>query len=260
MKEQHLKEFLEEKYELYNTPSFIDNDPIAIPHQYTRKEDIEIAAFLTATIAWGQRKTILVNAERLMRLLENNPYDFVINQTDNLQKLEKRFKDFKHRTFNATDCAFFVLSLANIYKKYGGLEKIFMQANSGRYNFKEGIINFRKTFFSIPYPARTAKHVSNPADNSAAKRINMFLRWMIRKDKRGVDFGVWNKGDKSPEFLFCPLDLHSGRVARKLGILKRKQDDWKAVEELTQKLVSFDKKDPVKYDFALFGLGVYEKF
>ncbi len=246
-----LHSFLEEKYDKYNRLDFIESDPISIPHQYSRKEDIEIAGFLAATIAWGQRVTIISNANKLMKLMGNNPYDFVMSEKT---KDLKRFDGFVHRTFNSVDAVFFMKSLQNIYKKHGGLEKAFSNPDC-----KEAISNFRTLFFSIDYPHRTGKHVSNPSENSSAKRLCMYLRWMVRKDKRGVDFGIWNS-DLLPSHLMCPLDVHSGNVARKLGLLTRTQNDWKAVEELTTKLRKFDAKDPVKYDFALFGLGVFEKF
>ncbi len=247
---QELYDLLEEKADLYNRLSFIETDPISIPHLFTRKEDIEISGFLTATIAWGQRKTILKNAEALMKRMDLAPFDFIRNASP---KETSALKNFKHRTFNGTDLAFFLQALKNIYSSRGGLEKIF----SAKAEMKDAIINFRDAFFSIKHPARTRKHVSNPEENSSAKRINMFLRWMARKDKRGVDFGLWNIPASR---LMCPLDVHSGNVARKLGLLKRKQDDWKAVEELTARLRRFDPADPVKYDFALFGLGAFEKF
>jgi uncharacterized protein (TIGR02757 family) len=244
--------FLEEKHDFYNRHDFISFDPISIPHLFSKKEDIEIAGFFSAIIAWGQRTTIIKNANELMKRMDFAPHDFVLNHTkrDLLQ-----FKNFKHRTFNGTDCIFFIQSLRNIYKKYGGLEKIF-SAPTGM--VQVAIINFRKTFFSISHPHRTEKHISNPQANSSAKRLNMFLRWMVRKDKRGVDFGIWNNIKMSE--LMCPLDVHSGNAARKLGLLTRKQNDWKAVEELTSRLREFDSTDPVKYDFALFGLGAFEKF
>lgn len=251
-------DFLNEKYDLYNNPSFIETDPITIPHLFTKKEDIEIAGFLTATIAWGQRITIIKNATKLMKLMGSSPYDFVMTAKE---KDLKRFDHFVHRTFNGIDAVFFMKSLQHIYKKHNGLESVFNRSgNSTPVDLMESIMNFRNVFFSIPSPARTGKHVSNPAENSSAKRLCMYLRWMVRKDKRGVDFGIWNSPTLSSNVLMCPLDVHSGNVARKLGLLNRKQNDWKAVEELTTSLRTFDAADPVKYDFALFGLGVFEKF
>jgi len=245
-----LKKFLEEKYLLYNQPSFIESDPVSIPHLFTRKEDIEISSFFTATIAWGQRTTIINNANRLMLMMDKDPYNFILNFTERDSKL---FEKFVHRTFNGVDCVFFLKSLKNIYTNHGGLEKSFSGSD-----VKDRIRNFRNLFLSTKHPTRSLKHISNPAQNSASKRLNMFLRWMVRKDDCGVDFGIWKQ--ISSKDLICPLDIHSRRVARKLGLLKRKQNDWQAAEELTAKLRLFDPNDPVKYDFALFGLGVFENF
>ncbi|RLD66071.1 MAG: TIGR02757 family protein [Bacteroidetes bacterium] len=247
-----LKEFLDEKYDQYNTPQFIETDPIQIPHKFTKKEDIEIAAFLTATIAWGNRKMIIRNADRIVNLLDNEPYNFIMNASDN--EIES-LANFVHRTFNIVDLHFFLKSLRNIYKKHHGLERVFSRYGG---NIPKTLINFRELFFEIPFPERTSRHVSNVAKNSAAKRLNMFLMWMVRQDKRGVHFGIWNK--IKPSALFLPLDVHTGNVGRKLGLLSRKQNDWKAVAEITGRLRKFDSADPVKYDFALFGLGVFEKF
>ena len=257
MTQKELHSFLEEKADKYNRPQFIESDPISIPHQFKKKEDIEISALLAATIAWGQRVTIVRNANELIRRMDNAPHDFILNHS---KKDLNQFKNFKHRTFNGTDCVFFLQSLQNIYNKYKSLEFVFNPSpvlGEGQ-GVRSAITNFRKTFFSIPHPARTEKHVSNPEANSSAKRLNMFLRWMVRKDKRGVDFGIWKT--ISQKDLMCPLDVHSGNVARKLGLLTRKQNDWQSVEELTSRLREFDKNDPVKYDFALFSLGVFEKF
>lgn len=257
MTKSELKSFLEDKYDKYNRPDFIESDPISIPHQFSKKEDIEIAGFLAATIAWGQRVTIINNANKLIKRMGNNPHDFIMSAT---QKDFKKFDDFVHRTFNGVDAVFFMKSLQNIYRNYGGLENAFTPTSSVKSDFTlNAITNFRTLFFSIEHPHRTGKHVSNPSENSSAKRLCMFLRWMVRTDKRGVDFGLW-KSNLLPSHLMCPLDVHSGNVARKLGLLKRTQNDWKAVEELTENLRKLDAKDPVKYDFALFGLGVFEKF
>lgn len=256
MNKSELKEFLIEKVELYNRPDFIESDPISIPHLFSKKEDIEISGFLSATIAWGQRKTIINNAGKLMKLMGNSPYDFIMTAKE---KDLKRFENFVHRTFNYTDVVFFIRSLQNIYKKHGGLETVFNTSDNK--TVLSAIANFRSIFFSIKYPDRTTKHVSDPSENSSAKRLCMYLRWMIRNDKRGVDFGLWNKKNSlQPANLMCPLDVHSGNVARKLGLLKRTQNDWKSVIELTDYLKTMDFEDPVKYDFALFGLGVFEKF
>lgn len=262
MRTTDLKEFLDEKYDQYNRPDFIDSDPVSIPHQFSKKEDIEIAGFLAATIAWGQRITIINNANKLMKLMENAPHDFILNAT---VKDMKAFESFVHRTFNGVDTIYFIKSLQNIYRNHGGLEQTFAAVSKQKANpdpndlCLTAIIHFRNIFFSIKHPHRTTKHISNPAENSSAKRLCMFLRWMIRNDKRGVDFGIWKSGLPVSQ-LMCPLDVHTGNVGRKLGLLKRTQNDWKAVEELTKGLRLLDPTDPVKYDFALFGLGIFEKF
>ncbi|CAN0601879.1 unnamed protein product, partial [Ectocarpus sp. 12 AP-2014] len=222
----------------YNHPSFLESDPIQIPHQFKKKEDVEISAFLTATIAWGNRKSIINNAHRLMEAMDNSPHDFVMNHlgTD-LEKLT----NFVHRTFNGTDVQYFMKSL-----------------HQAKESLQPTISKFKEVFFELPHETRTTKHVSDPLKGSAAKRINMFLRWMVRDASTGVDFGLWN-GIPAAK-LSCPLDVHSGNVARKLKLLKRKQNDGKALAELDIALRKLDPKDPVKYDFALFGLGVFEKF
>ncbi|MEN3324555.1 TIGR02757 family protein [Mariniflexile soesokkakense] len=254
MNKNELKDFLENKVEQYNNPKFIESDPIQIPHQFSLKEDIEISGFLTATIAWGNRKSIINNAKRLVELLDNSPYDFIMNykETD-LEKLQP----FVHRTFNGNDTIQFIKCLKNIYVNHNGLEAIFTK-NAEKHSVQNAISKFKTTFFEVGHLQRTQKHISDPLKNSAAKRINMFLRWMVRNDKTGVDFGIWNS--LSPAQLSCPLDVHSGNVARKLGLLTRKQNDGKALLELDTALRKLDAKDPVKYDFALFGLGVFEGF
>lgn len=250
-----IKTFLDEKALQYNSASFIHSDPVSIPHLFSLKEDIEIAGFLAATIAWGQRPVILKNASRLMEWMDNSPHDFILHfKSPDLRP----FRKFVHRTFNGTDCVYFLRALQHIYKHHGGLEKLFTAGISkGDSDLLPAIVHARKTFFKLPHQQRTEKHFSDPASGAAAKRINMFLRWMVRKDDCGVDFGIWNI---SAALLSCPLDVHSARVARKLGLLTRKQNDWKAVEELTSSLRKLDPLDPVKYDIALFGLGVFEKF
>jgi uncharacterized protein (TIGR02757 family) len=249
---QEIYNLLEEKYYQFNQLEFIVSDPISIPHLFDRKEDIEIAGFLVATIAWGQRKSIINNGKKMVELMDLAPYDFIMNHSENdLKRLNK----FVHRTFNSTDLIFFTQSLRNIYIKHGGLENVFAFYSS---DMKKSIHHFKKVFFEIEHPKRTEKHVADPLKKSSAKRINMYLRWMCRKDKQGLDFGIWNAIE--PKYLMCPLDVHSGNVARKLGLLNRKQNDWQAVEELTNQLRIFDKNDPVKYDFSLFGLGVFEGF
>lgn len=252
LNKHEILELLEDKHDKFNRVSFIESDPISIPHLFLKKEDIEIVGFLTATISWGQRVTIIKNANKLVELMDLTPFDFVMNHTTNDLK---RFDNFKHRTFNSIDVAFFIASLKNIYLNNGGLEEVFSTHSN---NMQESIHYFRNVFFEIEHPQRTKKHISDSMNNSAAKRINMFLRWMVRNDKRGVDFGLWKK--IHPKHLMCPLDVHSGNVARKLGLLNRPQNDWKAVEELTTNLIKYDPNDPIKYDFSLFGLGVFEKF
>jgi uncharacterized protein (TIGR02757 family) len=248
-----LKDFLDEKVELYNRPSFIEFDPISIPHNFTRKEDIEISGFLAATISWGNRKMILRNANRITELLDNSPFDFIMNSEEyDLQ----RMMGFVHRTFNSADLIYFIKALRNIYKNKGGLESIFFQFREPD-SLQPAIHEFHKIFFELPHEKRMERHVSDPFKGSAAKKLNMYLRWMVRKDNKGVDFGIWDS--ISPSILSCPLDVHSGNVARKLGLLKRKQNDAKAVAELDAVLRSFDRNDPAKYDFALFGLGASEK-
>ena len=251
MTNSNLKELLDEKVFQYNNPRFIESDPIQIPHQFQLKEDIEIAAFLTATISWGNRKMIIKNAQKLVAIMGNSPYDYVMSANPNKEL------DFVHRTFNPIDLNHFIRALRHIYKNHGGLEKVFgLHASPG--NLQGSIHHFKKVFFEIEHPLRTLKHVSDPYKGSAAKRINMFLRWMVRSDGAGVDFGIWK--ELSPSMLSCPLDVHSGNVARKLGLLHRKQNDAKALNELDFKLREMDAVDPVKYDFALFGMGVFEKF
>jgi uncharacterized protein (TIGR02757 family) len=254
MTKTELKEFLDEKVILYNNPKFIESDPIQIPHSFTLKEDIEISGFLSATIAWGNRKMIINNAKRLMEIMDNSPYDFIINHQE--RDLDKLF-GFVHRTFNTNDAVCFIKSLQNIYQNHNGLEAIFAK-NQETTSLQKSISEAKKVFFELEHPKRTTKHFSDPMNGSAAKRINMFLRWMIRQDNCGVDFGIWKT--ISPSAVSCPLDVHSGNVARKLGLLTRKQNDAKALLELDTNLRRLDPIDPSKYDFALFGLGVFEKF
>ncbi len=251
-----IKELLDEKYFQFNNTSFIETDPISIPHQFSKKEDIEIASLLVATIAWGQRTSIINNGNKLMRLMNDEPHDFILNFT---KKDAARFEGFVHRTFNSTDCVFFLNSLKHIYTKHGGLEAAFStDFSSNETDVKNAITNFRALFLNTEHQSRSEKHISNPSAKSSAKRLCMFLRWMVRKDKHGVDFGIW-KSIKSSQ-LCLPLDLHTGNVSRKLCLLNRTQNDWQAVEEITSVLRTFDKNDPIKYDFSLFGLGAFEGF
>ena len=248
---EELKDYLDFKAGQYNNPNFIESDPIQIPHRYKIKEDIEISGFLTSTIAWGNRKMIINSATKMMDAMGNNPYDFVMNATNNqIDAID----NIVHRTFNSEDFRYFIKSLRNIYDNHGGLENVFSANNS--IDLQNRISEFKKIFFELDHPLRTTKHISDPLKGSSSKRINMFLRWVSRKDTNGVDFGIWNS--VSPSELSCPLDVHSGNVARALGILNRKQNDQKALIELDEALRKFDPTDPVKYDFALFGLGVFE--
>lgn len=289
----HLKDFLDSKVSQYNRPGFIDQDPILIPHEFSRKQDIEIMGFWAAILAWGQRKTIINKCHELVRLMDGAPYDFIVNHR--LQDL-KRFEGFKHRTFNDTDTLYFLHFFRSHYERFDSLEDAFLPGVTGqtrnsafmaefleeiseidtvvetssstcyagelqvrRETIEDKLNHFRRYFFRLPdFPRRTIKHVSSPAQKSSCKRLNMFLRWMVRKDDRGVDFGIWNR--ISPAELICPTDVHVDRVARKLGLITRKQVDWQTALELTGRLREFDPTDPVKYDFALFGLGIEEKF
>jgi len=253
--EADLFEFLEEKMLYYNRPLFFEADPVAVPHRFTGREDIEIAAFLTATISWGNRKSIISNAEKLMGYLENTPFDFITNASE---EEIGRAGHFVHRTFNGTDAIGFIMALRMLYMANPSLEPFFSEPLAEGKGMQFAIGHFRQQILQVPHPARMEKHLANPLKNSAAKRINMFLRWMVRSDSNGVDFGLWNT--VSPSELYCPLDVHTGTTARKLGLLTRKPNDWKAVEELTAALRLLDPSDPVKYDYALFGLGMYEKF
>ncbi|MES3019104.1 MAG: TIGR02757 family protein [Bacteroidota bacterium] len=285
-----LKDFLDLKVDTYNQPRFIENDPVCIPHQFTRKQDIEIMGFWSAMLAWGQRKTIINKCNELIRLMDGAPYDFIINHQDTDLR---RFGEFKHRTFNDTDTLYFVEFFKQHYKKHPSLESAFIPdlktakpavfrddfltntpdnpvpgaatsppcyANEMESKVVENSLNyFRSYFFSLPdFPRRTIKHVSSPLQKSTCKRLNMFLRWMVRYDDRGVDFGIWKS--IRPADLICPTDLHVERVARKLKLITRKQVDWQTALELTGNLRQFDPSDPVKYDFALFGLGIEEQF
>ena len=249
-----LKAFLDEKVDEFNNPDFIDSDPISIPHRFTAKEDIEISGFLAATIAWGNRKSIIKNANRMVELMGSSPYDFVMKHND---KQLDSLKGFVHRTFNGTDFVGFIKGLNHLYTFHNGLEGVFTKYQEPG-TLQPAIAKLKELFFEAEHLPRTQKHISNPLKGSSAKRINMYLRWLVRRDNTGVDFGLWNSIPSSA--LSCPLDVHSGNVARKLGLLKRKQNDAKAVVELDDSLRKMDPLDPVKYDFALFGLGVFEKF
>jgi uncharacterized protein (TIGR02757 family) len=250
-----LKSFLDEKAEQYNSIEFIDTDPIQVPHQFEDPNDIEIAAFLTASLAWGQKPVIIQKAKKLMSMMPGGPYQFLLSSTD---KNLERFLPFVHRTFNGIDCIYFMKALRVIYRHHGGIGAIFQQSFLEHADLFLSIQEFRNIFFHRDPPGRTSKHLADVGRGASGKRLNMFLRWMVRRDHKGVDFGIW-KGIPM-KALYMPLDVHSGSVARKLGILNRKQNDWKAVTELTNHLYEFDPDDPVRYDYALFGLGSFEGF
>lgn len=248
-----LKTFLDEKVRAYNAPAFIESDPISLPRLFSEKHDIEIAGFLAATISWGQRQSIIKAGHNILRLMDYQPYDFVMDGD------VSAIPDGPvYRTFNGTDLRYFILALRNIYAVHGSLENVFTTGYLPNKSLKESIAHFREVFISIKPPERSGKHVANVLKGSSAKRICMFLRWMVRNDKMKVDFGLWESIDAA--YLMLPLDVHTGNVARKLGLLTRKQSDWKAVEEITAQLREFDAADPIKYDYALFGLGIFEKF
>ena len=251
-----IQEFLENAYDQYNRPEFIEADPISLPHLFSKKQDIEIIGFWVAMLAWGQRKTIINKGKLLIDLMDGAPHDFIVNHSE---EERKPFLDFKHRTFQAIDTLYFLAFFQDFYQKNDSLENAFSNhLNTKNENVQAALEGFHEQFFSLPdAPHRTRKHVSTPIRNSACKRLNMFLRWMVRKDKKGVDFGIWK--NIKPSQLLMPLDVHVDRVARRLGLLERKQTDWKSVIELTNNLKQLDAKDPVKYDFALFGVGVLEK-
>ncbi len=251
----NILDLLNQAYDRYNTPDFIREDPISIPHRFSRKEDIEISGFFAALIAWGRRDIIIRSANTLMDLMDQQPYHFVMEAGE--EELE-RLDAFVHRTFKGEDARALVLSLRQLYAHHGGLEQVFSEKikPSDPHVF-HGIVHARAVLSSpTAFPDRTHKHLANPAKGSSAKRINMYLRWMVRDDKRGVDFGLWKS--ISPSQLLCPLDVHTGKIARRLGLLQRRQNDWKAVLELGEVLSGFCPEDPVKYDFSLFGLGVYD--
>jgi len=254
MEIQELRDFLDEKSKFYNRPSFIEKDPICIPHLFQKKQDIEISGLFAAVFAWGQRKTIISKCKELLAMMDNAPYDFILHHKE---KNLKPFENFKHRTFNATDTLYFIHFLKFFYAQNNSLEDLFM-AKSNQEPIEVALIKFHQSFFSLPdSPGRTKKHIPSPQRNSTCKRMNMFLRWMVRDDHKGVDFGIWKR--IKVKDLICPIDVHVHRIARKLSLLERKQTDWNTALELTQNLRKLDPEDPVKYDFALFGMGVLEK-
>ena len=252
----NLKKFLDSKVKLYNQPSFIEKDPVCIPHSFTKKQDIEISGLFAAVLAWGNRTTIINNCKKLMGWMDNKPHDFILHHKDSDLK---SFVHFAHRTFNATDLLYFISFLQFHYHQYSSLEDAFVPAN----NYKEetveqALVHFHNYFFSIEHPARTQKHISTPGRGSACKRINMYLRWMVRKDTNGVDFGIWRK--IKPGQLVCPLDVHVARVAERLGLLDNNKSNWNNALYLTEQLRTLNPKDPAVYDYALFGLGMAERF
>ena len=258
LSKEELKEFLEEKVLQFETPGFIEKDPISIPHMFSDKKDVEIAGFLAATIAWGKRSMILKNANSLKERMDHDPYNFVMNFED---ADANAFDGFVHRTFHTEDVFCFMKALQRLIRKYGSIESVFSNhwVESGRpQNLKDSIANFHSIFFDQPHAPRSRKHVANTAKGSAAKRINMYLRWMVRSPDKGVDLGIWDEIPAS--VLSIPLDVHTSNVGRQLGLLKRKQNDWKAVAEYDTELRKMDADDPVKYDFALFSLGAIEGF
>lgn len=257
MKKRKLKEFLDKKVDEYNQPFFVESDPVCIPHLFTKKQDIEIAALFAAIFAWGNRTTIIKKSKELLQLMDMAPYEFCLHHTSHSLK---KLLGFKHRTFNDTDLLYFIEFFRSHYSRYESLESAFSKwINRSDETVENGLVGFQEYFFSLEdVPARTRKHISSPKRNSTCKRLNMFLRWMVRRDKRGVDFGIW-KGI-SPAQLVCPIDVHVARVAKRFDLLQRKPVDWLAALELTEYLRSLDREDPAKYDFALFGLGVIEKF
>ncbi len=258
MKPASLKVFFDEKADLYNRPAFIKDDPICVPHDFSKKQDIEIAGFFASIFAWGNRTTIISKSRELMQLMDHRPHEFCLHHSDaELKKL----LGFKHRTFNSTDLLYFIAFLQFHYSRYNSLEDAFLMNPDQRASFtvENNLIHFHEYFFSLEHvPPRTKKHIATPYKGSTCKRLNMFLRWMVRTDTKGVDFGLWKK--IRPAQLVCPIDLHVARVAKRFHILERKQIDWQAALELTAYLRTLDPQDPVKYDFALFGLGVIEKY
>lgn len=256
MSDFNLKDFLDKKVTVYNQPNFIENDPICIPHLFSKREDIEIMGFIASILAWGQRKTIINKCKELIERMDGTPYDFIMNHRD--EDL-KNLLGFKHRTFNDTDLLYFVAFFRYHYSRFPSLEDAFLIGQENlpphEISIEKSLNEFKPYFFSLPdYPIRTRKHVSSPAQKSTCKRLNMFLRWMVRQDDKGVDFGIWNR--IAPSQLICPCDVHVERVARKFGLITLDKVNWKTAIELTDNLLYLDNLDPVKYDFALFGLGV----
>lgn len=256
MNSTELKAYLDEQVVRFNQPNFIPADPISIPHLFDQKQDQEIMGFWVSILAWGQRKTIINNAHRLIELMDGAPHDFIVNHQE---QDRAKFADFKHRTFQYTDTLYFLTFLQWYYQRHDSLEDAFARFLTPDHpTIEAALVGFHELFFSLPdSPKRTRKHIATPARNSSCKRLNMFLRWMVRADNAGVDFGLWSR--IQPSQLMMPLDVHVERIARRLGLVQRKQRDWKTVVELTDNLRQLDPSDPTKYDFALFGIGVLEK-
>ena len=253
---KRLKKFLDAKVAFYHQPSFITDDPVSVPHSFTLRHDIEISGLFAAVLAWGNRTTIINNCKKLVEWMDNEPYDFIVHHNDSDLK---PFLHFVHRTFNATDLLYFIELLQYHYRQYESLEDAFVPGKRYReVTTEQALVHFHRYFFSIPHPERTRKHIATPERNSACKRLNMYLRWMVRKDKKGVDFGLWNK--IKPSQLICPLDVHVARVAARLGLIDNIQPNWKNALTLTNRLKELNPADPVVYDYALFGLGVAERF
>jgi uncharacterized protein (TIGR02757 family) len=255
MNKSELKKWLNEKADYYNRPFFIESDPISVPHLYTQQQDIEIAGFFAAIFAWGRRATIISKAKELMQLMDCAPHQFI--QQHHPKDL-RRFLQFKHRTFNATDLLYCIQFLQNHYRRYTSLSDAFTRhMKKGDKNVEFALAGFHDYFFSREdAPDRTRKHIATPARASSCKRLNMYLRWMVRKDDRGVDFGIWD--GISMQQLVMPLDLHVCRVAVELKLMEGSKSDWDTAVGLTEKLKRFDAGDPVRYDFALFGSGAME--
>lgn len=251
-----LRDWLNEQVEQHNKLDFIKDDPISLPHQFTQRQDIEIIGFWVSVLAWGRRKTIIKSGKKLIELMDGAPYEFIKNHKE---KDRKRFEQFKHRTFQPIDALYFLEFLQQYYQQNDSLESAFSQhLNPNSQTIEAALIGFHEDFFSLPNaPHRTRKHIATPARKSTCKRLCMFLRWMVRQDDKGVDFGLWE--EIQPNQLLLPLDVHVERIGRRLGLIERKQRDWKTVLQLTARLREFDSEDPVKYDFALFGSGVIEK-
>lgn len=251
-----LKKVLDEKVRLYNQPSFIKGDPIQVPRRFSKKQDIEIAGLFAAVLAWGNRTSIINSSNKIMQWMDESPHDFILHHKDTDLK---RMLGFAHRTFNTTDLLYFIEFLQYHYSNYNNLEDAFVPAKSYKEDtVEQALVHFHNYFFSIEHPERTRKHISTPARKSACKRINMYLRWMVRKDKAGVDFGIWRK--ISPRQLVCPLDVHVGRVAFRLGLIENDKSNWQNAVSLTKSLREFNPEDPAIYDYALFGLGAEERF